>query len=305
MTICPCCGYKFDGDLTSGCEQCGARSVGEALPKPAFQLPSYGRSLVLAVSGSIISIVFVTQSILAMIQHGTGWFSFWSWVGAGETAAWRLKWISMPVLFVALWFGRKLYRSIVSQPALFCGVRHARRGLLASALVALLIATLIGITVPARLQQRKMAIDAGNQARYYALDTALFAYQLKFKTLPDQSTLKEDLARLPDPDGTIAEALRDLDEHGYQPRADVAAVATTKSPTRRGDIIRKASLSTATDDATPGGLSFTNYELRLPGEDKILFTDDDWIGRDGVVQRLSDVAKGGVGRTVSSGVLKP
>jgi hypothetical protein len=55
----------------------------------------------------------------------------------------------------------------------------------------------------------------------------------------------------------------------------------------------------------PGGLAFTTYELRLPGEDKILGTDDDWIGSNGILKRYSDAAKGGVGRSVSAGVLQP
>jgi hypothetical protein len=62
--------------------------------------------------------------------------------------------------------------------------------------------------------------------------------------------------------------------------------------------------SSATDDTPSGGFAFTNYELRLPGEDKITGTDDDWIGRDGVIKN-SDSAKGGVGRSVSAGALQP
>jgi len=255
-------------------------------------------------AGSTVVVVFLAQTLIAMFQRGTGWLKFWTWVGAGETAAWHLKWISIPVLFAALWLGRKLYRSIKSQPELFCGVKYARHGLSATFVVLILVATLIGITVPARLRQRQIAREAASQARYYALDLALFMYQQKYKTLPDQSTLKEDLSKLPDPDGSIAEALRELDPRGYQPGADVAAVSTTKTPSRSGQIIRKVSF-TPTDDATPGGLSFTNYELRLPGEDKILYTEDDWIGRDGVIQRASDIPRGGVGRSLSSGVLKP
>jgi len=217
-----------------------------------------------------------------------------------------LKWVSIPVLFVTLWFGLKIYRSIRLQPTKFCGVNNARRGLLASAMVGLIIALLIGITVPARLRQRQMAIDAGYRAQYYTLEVAFTEYQKKFKTLPDQATVKEDLLRLPDPDGLIAAALRDLDPTGYQPRGEVAAVDTQK---RRGlrdsAIIRKVSLNTATDDTPPPGLAFTDYDLRLPGEDKILGTEDDWVGRDGVIMRLADVAKGGVGRSVSAGVLNP
>jgi hypothetical protein len=64
-------------------------------------------------------------------------------------------------------------------------------------------------------------------------------------------------------------------------------------------------LSSATDDTPAGGLAFTNYVLRLPGEDKITGNDDDWIVRDGMVMKLADVAKGGVGRSVSASALAP
>jgi hypothetical protein len=106
----------------------------------------------LAVSGSLVVIVFVTQTVIAFFQHSAKGFGFWNWVAAGETAAWRLKWVSIPVLFAILWFGRKLYRSILLQPEKFCGIKHARRGLIASSVVALSIALLIGITVPARME---------------------------------------------------------------------------------------------------------------------------------------------------------
>ena len=39
----------------------------------------------------------------------------------------------------------------------------------------------------------------------------------------------------------------------------------------------------------PPGVSFTNYDLRLPGPDKILNTDDDFIVHDGVVMKLSEL----------------
>ncbi len=303
MTICPCCGFRFAGALIDGCEQCGARAVGEALPKPAHELPSYGRALILAVSGSLMVTVFLTQTIVAMFQRSSSSLGLWSWVAAGETAAWRLKWVAIPVSFATLWFGRKLYRSIRRQPARFCGVKYAQRGLLACSVVALLIALLIGVTVPARLRQRKMAIEAGIRGYGLTFERASLEYRLKYRTLPaDFKDLKE---RIPDPDGTLAEALANLDPRGYRPSADVAAVATEKSRTLRGAVIRKASLTSATDDTPPGGLSFTNYELRMPGEDKIFGTDDDWISRDGVMKRLADVAKGGVGRSVSAGALQP
>ena len=301
MTICPCCGFKFVGALSNGCRQCGARAVGEPLPKPAHELPSYGRALVLAVGGSLTVLIFVVQIVIAMFQRKS--LGLWSLVAAGETAAWRLKWIAIPLFIVTAWLGRKLYRSIKFQPERFCGVKYARRGLLASSTVVMLIAFLIGITVPARLENRRLAQEAGIRANWHTFERALLEYRSLYKTYPaDFKDLRE---RIPDPDGQLAAALATLDPTGYHPSADVAAVATEKSRRLRGAVIRNASLSPSTDDMPPGGLAFTTYELRLPGEDKILGTDDDWIGSNGILKRYSDAAKGGVGRSVSAGVLQP
>jgi competence protein ComGC len=303
LTTCPCCGFKFHGLLSSGCRQCGARAVGEPLPKPSHVLPSYGRALILAVSGSLAVLVFVVQTLIAFFQRSSDSFGFWSWVAAGETAAWGLKWVSIPVLLGIVFIGRKLYRSVLEQPQKFCGLKHARAGLLGTSVVTLLISLLIGVTVPARLQHRRLAKDAAMRAQAYTIERALFEYRLKYKTFP--ADIKDLQERIPDPDGSLAAALLNVEPGAYRPSADVAAVATEKSRALRGAVIRKTSLSSATDDTPPGGLSFTNYVLRLPGEDKITGTDDDWINQDGMIMRLSDVAKGGVGRSVSASALQP
>jgi hypothetical protein len=289
--------------MSSGCKQCGARAIGEPLPKPAHELPSYGRALVLAVSGALVVLVFVTQTLIAFVQHYAGSFGFWNWVAAGETAAWRLKWISIPVLFALIWFGRKLYRSILLQPERFCGVKHARWGLVSTAMVAILIALLIGITVPARLEHRRWAQEAAIRANGLVIEAAFTKYRIKYKTYP--SDVSELLERLPDPNGSLAAALKAADLSTYNATAQMAAVGPEKPRNLRGVVIRNASLSSATDDTPPGGLSFTNYRLRLPGEDKITGTEDDWIVRDGMVMKLSDVSKGTVGRFVSTGALEP
>lgn len=303
MTICPCCGFKFHGALSHGCKQCGARAVGEPLPRPAYELPSYGRALVLAVSGALVVLVFVIQTLIAFFQRTPDSYGFWNWVAAGETAAWRLKWISIPVLIATFWLGRKLYRSILLQPERFCGVKYARNGLVASATVVLLIGLLIGVTVPARLEHHNLAKDAVIRGHGYVIDRALTEYRIKYKSYP--ADVNDLLERLPDPDGSLAAALATVDANAYRPSADVAAVAAEKSRTLRGAVIRNASISSATDDTPAGGLAFTNYVLRLPGEDKVTGTDDDWVVRDGMVMRLAEVAKGGVGRSVSAGALQP
>ena len=47
-------------------------------------------------------------------------------------------------------------------------------------------------------------------------------------------------------------------------------------------------VSDASDEALLGELSMTNYELRLPGEDKIFGNDDDLIVRDGVIMTVAE-----------------
>lgn len=252
----------------------------------------------LAVSGSLAVLVLLAQTIVAFIQRDAGSFGFWEWVASAETAAWRLKWVSIPVMFATLWFGRKLYRSIRLQPERFCGLKHARRGMLASSVVALLIALLIGVTVPARLRQREMAKDAAIRADIYTFERAMLEYRIKYKSYP--ADYRDLLARIPDPDGTLAS----FDPRGYRPSADVAVVSPQKPSRLRGAVIRNASISPAGDEE-PGGLSFTNYTMRFAGEDKIMGNDDDWIGRDGVIMKISDAAKGGVGRSMSAGALQP
>ena len=304
MTICPCCGFKFVGALKNGCRQCGARAVGEPLPKPAHELPSYGRALILAVGGSLAVLVFVTQTIVTMFSRpGLSVFEFWSWVAAGQTAAWRMKWIAIPLLIVTAWLGRKLYRSIKSQPEKFCGLKHARRGLVAASMVVFMIALLIGVTIPERLRQRELSKEATQRAYWHTFEAANLEYQARYQTFPaDTKDLQE---RIPDPYGTLAEALRHIVPSGYRPSSETAAVGKEKSRSLAGAAIRKASFSSATDDTTSGGLVFTTYELQLPGEDGILNTEDDWIGSNGILKRINEVAKGSVGQSVSAGVLQP
>ena len=303
MTICPCCGFKFVGALSNGCRNCGARSVGEPLPRPAHELPSYGRALVLSVAGSLTVLVFLIQTVVSMFQKELNPLGVLSWVAAGQIAAWRLKWVAIPLLFVTIWLGRKLYRSIKTRPEKFCGLKHARRGLFAQSFVVLLIAVLIGVTIPERLRQREMAKEARYKAYFYTFERAALEYLTRYQTYPTDFT---DLRnRIPDPDGSLAEALLYMDSRGYRPSADFASNTTEKAPSLRGVAIRKASLTSATDDTPSGGLAFTTYELQLPGEDKILGTEDDWIGSNGILKRVTEVSKGGVGRSVSEGILQP
>ena len=318
MTICPCCGAKNNSEWTNGCAACGATPVGEPLPRPDHELPSYARSLVLVLTGALTVLVFILQTAGSFAEKlpstktyresfaaaGAVAFDFWVWVAAAETAAWKLKWVAIPFTLLILLGPRRLYRSIKQAPEKFCGLRYARRGYLASAAVPALIALLIAVTVPARLQQRREGIEAGvndaaAKARGYRLDRALDQYREQFDTLP--SELK-DLARLPDPDGSLAEALKEFDTSTYKPSAELAAVPSKKPRPLRGAVISNASLETS--DALDAPLSFTNYEFTLPGYDNKLGTEDDLLVRDGVIYRAANAPRG-LGATTATTVRKP
>lgn len=286
MIICPCCGLKFEGDLREGCAGCGARSVGPPLARPEHVLPSYGRALIVTACGALLIVIFLSSTAFALYEQDSFSLAFWQVVAAAETAAWKLKFLALPLALIAVWMSMALCRTIRREPQRFIGSRLAHTGLAASALVALMMATFIGITVPERLRQRQRGIDAGIYAEGYTIQRALLEYRARYGTYPtDMKDLRE---RLSDPDGMIAAALDAVDARGYKPSADLAS-ALPKAKSRRGRpaAIRRAALDGSTDDSVEEKVSFTNYELRLPGEDKILNTEDDWLMRDGVILKPS------------------
>jgi hypothetical protein len=115
--------------------------------------------------------------------------------------------------------------------------------------------------------------------------------------------------QLPDPDGSIIAALNRLDRQtyatGYTPRAEVAALPKQSPRPLRGDVIRKASINTALDDTLAEGLAFTNYELRLPGPDKVIGNEDDLIIRDGVITKVSEDPTRNMPSTTSAKTTQP
>ena len=292
MIICPSCGSNFEGDLCVGCPSCGARAVGPPLAKAQHELRSYGRALGAATSGVLMFAGFVGSVVVALVQYRPSSLSYWTTVqkvptivSAGEVAAWRLKWLVVPAAIVALWSGRLLIRSIKNSSSRFGGLRLARAGFVVSAAVTVLIATLIGITIPERLRQREDAIDAAIHARGYALHLALLKYRELHGTLPAPDDFARELRTLPDPDGSIADALRFVDASGYQATSVLASASKGKALALRGGALRNAPKAT---NADPPGVSFTIYELRLPSEHRLLSADEDFVMRDGLISKVSD-----------------
>jgi hypothetical protein len=207
-------------------------------------------------------------------------------LSAGEIAAWRLKWVALPIAIVAIWSSARLVRSIKNSPDRFIGLLPARAGFAAAIIATLMVATLIGVTVPERVRRHEWAVDAGYYAQAYTIQRALLEYRVLHGTLPTGDDLVKGLSTLPDPDGSIAAALRNMNPTGYQPNSVVAVASTKSKPLGRGTALRFATTSA---NADPPSVSFTNYDLRLPGPDKLLNTDDDFLVYDGLVIKASDL----------------
>lgn len=288
MTICPCCGFKFDGDLRLGCIGCGASSVGEPLARPQYELPAYGRALVVSVIGTFTLMLFLVVTIVTLVNRVPSPLNFPTIGVALVKAAWQLKWVGFPLAIVSVWMSWRLYRSIRKQPLRFMGARAALGGLTASVLFALIMTTLVGGSVPERLRSRQRGIEAAYRARLYTHNRAFLEYRAHFGTFP---TDLNDLRNLPDADGSIAELIKQSEATSYKPWTELAATQSPSAKSRRldGVSIQPVTINSGSDDSTAEGVPFTNYELRLPGEDKLLGTDDDWLMRDGLVMPVSAI----------------
>ena len=289
MIICPSCGSNVEGNLCLGCPACGARAVGPPLAKAEYELPSYGRATLTFVAGGAMTVAFLGLVIATLFQNGNFTVNVERLLNAGQIAAWQIKWVALPVAIIVLWGAAGLVGSIKKNPTRFAGLRAGRVGL-ASALVAtLMIASLIGMTVPERLRRHGWALQAGSDARDYTLVRAMNEYRELHGSVPsDPDELVKELRTLPDPDGSIARALQGLDAGGYKPGAVVAAASTKSKP----QVLRTSALRNAeTRGVQPltQPLTFNTYELRTPGPDKVINTDDDSIIRDGIILRVSDL----------------
>ena len=247
-------------------------------------LPSYGRSFAVGGVGAMLLLMLLSGTVAALFERQPLTFAFWDVAGAAETAAWRLKWLALPLSLVALWAGRRVCARVAAEPSRFTGLRVARSGFAMSAMVAVGIAVLIGVTVPARLRQRETAARAAENAIAYEVSGVLLAYETRFESVPVKA--KDLYKLLPDPDGSVARTVALLESGIYEPEAAIAALpkATTKTRGRRASAVKTQPVSLRDNLANvPEGLSFTNYQLVLPGVDKKLGTADDITLRDGVI----------------------
>lgn len=285
LITCPCCGAQTAGDLlTEGCRSCGALAVGPPLARPERELPAYGLTLGVGAAGASLALLFALSTLFALLARKTSTLGLWDVLSAAETAAWRLKWMALPLSILAVYFGERVVRRVAREPLRHAGARLAHAGLALSALVAFASFALVGVTLPERLRLRREAAVAADNAEAYESVKVLLEYQQQYGSIPANS---DDLAKLPDPDGSIARAAAMIKAGRYEPDAAIASLPpATGAPGRRGLNVSMRPAALRRGEETPAErLVFTNYTLRLPGKDKRLGTDDDLFVRDGMIAR--------------------
>lgn len=286
MNICPCCGSRTSGELlTEACSSCGARAVGPPLARPEKELPSYLSALGVGAGGALLITVFLCDTLLALYARQPFSLEFWNAVAAAEIAAWRLKWIALPLSFAVIWAGARTGAKIVREPARFAGLRLVNVGCKMSVLLAVGLTVLVGLTIPERLRQRENSIQAARDVEGYEAIKVLYEYRMRYNSFPASP---EDLRnKLPDPDGSVARLVARMSADAYEPQSAIAALppSSAKTRARRGNVpLRPIALRTANvEDIAGEAISFTNYKLRLPGKDKKLGTEDDLMIRDGMI----------------------
>lgn len=268
--------------MKSGCAECGARPVGPPLARPERELPGYGPAFFAAASGAVSFLSLVVAVLAALFERESFPPDSATLVRAAQTAAWRLKWSALPAAVAAFFVSLKLYARMRREPSRFIGMKAARAGLALTITTAVALVALIGVTVPERLRRRELARRAAENALLYAGDQALARYRARFGTYP--ATLG-DLRRLDDPNCELAAALEAMGEAGYKAETDLASLSPAGARGgKRRPVARTRRVSARSTDDLPGaGLALTNYELVLPGRDKILGTDDDLRIRDGLI----------------------
>ena len=296
MNICPCCGVGLEGGWAEGCASCGARAVGPPLARPERELPGYGHALAVAAAGLVMLLALAVSTAGALFGFEEFSLDPKALLRAAETAAWRLKWTALPAGCALVALCAWLRASMRREPARFVGHAHARAGLALTVAVLLLLSVLIGVTVPERLRMRELARRAAENAVLYETDLALARYRKRFGTYPAALT---DLRRLEDPDGSLARLLSVIAPGDYRPETDVASLSASRVRSRgRRRVSAIPARASSADDIPDAGLSFTDYELALPGRDKILGTDDDLHIRDGVI--LDAAAHAGANASVKA-----
>jgi hypothetical protein len=268
--------------MSDGCTRCGAVAVGPPLVRPERELPSYSYAIASVAAALLLVGLLFAAFITSLLKFDVIDLEPVQLLRASENAAWRLKWTALPFSLMALWITARFCRKTRRNPDRFTGLSYVRGGFAVTAMVFATIALLIGVTIPERLERRRLAQQAAQSVVGYTSIQILAEYQRRFDTYPSSTA---DLRQLDDPDCSFSTVIEQMELGEYKPVTDLASLAPERTKRRkavRGARVRNVS-ARSTDDLPEANLSLTNYELVLPGRDKILGSDDDMIIRDGLI----------------------
>lgn len=291
MITCPCCGSSSETEFDK-CAKCGAEPVGPPLVAPVEALPSFGLAAA-ACAGSALALATLLVATVGAVseQKAILTANFGEWLTGAEIAAWRLKYVLLPATLGSIWMSWRAYARARREPRRWAG-RRLGLGALGVASVSLIFAaTLIGVTVPARLEKRELVRALERQVPLSSFHRMVTQYRVRYGTLPADVS---DLRKLPDPDRSIEALLAQIPAGAYSASAEKASLRPPiRSRKLRGGVrLQPIALGRgkSVDDLDGETISFTNYVLRLPGEDNLPNTSDDVILRDGLSEQFAPAA---------------
>jgi len=257
--------------------------VGPPLPPPDTELPLVGRTLFIGVAGLLLALASLGAVATELGRRGhllprdpT------EFISAATTAMWRAKYLLLPLSLAVFWACSVLRRRVQREPHRFLWRRFALVGHATAGLVFVANLAFTALFIPELIEQRRLAREAAVQSMLYGTHRMLLEYKARYGTYPASL---DDLRRLPDPQGTNAKLLAQLEMANYVPSSVQAARMERQRPVRRARL-RQVAVRADTDAAPVDGLetvSFTDYELLWPGPDGIYGTEDDRSIKNGVI----------------------
>lgn len=276
--ICPCCGEPHPASPIA-CDNCGARQVGEPLPKPERMLPALGLPMAAFFCFALIVLSYLVYWILGndmkvgrslLVQIFGESFEFTRnlvnidsklpvyrvFAFDARQAAYILSYGLIPISFIGLRAAFKALKLNKIDPSKFGGARLAKSSLVLCSITAVIFSSVLLSEIPKMLARGKAKREAATMAKMYELH---------------QQGLQKYYA-----------------EHGGYPEAlaDLSRLETTSNPSQ-SDVwtqtfeYQPVSVVASKAIAAP----FSNYKLVSAGSDGKFGTDDDITMIDGIVTK--------------------
>lgn len=272
--LCPCCGHERAIE-NLGCDNCGARRVGDPLPRPDVMKPGLGPAFAASGCAAIIILAFAATWLLSNDLKVVRVLMVWA-IGDGTELtrewlrldpdlplyrifsydAYRLAFFLsfglIPLSLIGMRLARRALQLAQQDAARFGGLRLARVSMVLSTFLFLSFSAAAISSIPRTIERGRAERIATTKAALYHLHNALAQYYYDHGTNPSNF---EELS---------SESKETL------PKSDYWEHDITYTP---NSVI-----------ATKGAaVQFSDYVLRSAGPDGIMGTADDIVMQNGVI----------------------